>query len=249
MERFCSECGKPIVKEGSQFCPECGAKIAPAPQVEQKPTVQPTEGPVSETPPSKFKQAGKWIAICCGGVILVAVIAAFIFGIMGGDGSISSPKPLSSQRDAADGARAIVQMMDGIVSSMGEGKYTRYAINGEGGTAFVTGSMSRSASSSADGNSVSSSVNQNFVIECVGYRKVGSTTIDGTITYSYSFFSSQNRLTYSSSGDVHSYTGKDVKITSPSLSDTVSFNINRKGPSGMNGRISGTSGSWQLQGE
>jgi hypothetical protein len=54
MAKFCSECGKPILREGSPFCSECGAKIPSTPPIEQKPGTQPVtaQQPVQAPPPA-----------------------------------------------------------------------------------------------------------------------------------------------------------------------------------------------------
>jgi hypothetical protein len=190
---------------------------------------------------------GKWnikrIVILFGVLILFFIILACAFPVPANPSS----EPLNNQRDAANSARAIVGMVDGVVSSIKVDKYTNYPVKGENGTAFVSGSGSRSRHTSATGDYTGSVGTDNYSIEFVGYCAKGySTKIDGTITYYRYQYSEQAGLTYSGS-DTYSYSGKDVKITSPSVSDTVSFNINRKGLSGMSGTISGLKGSWKLE--
>ena len=108
MAKFCSECGKPILREGSPFCSECGAKISLTPPIEQKPVIQTITDQQSAHPSwyippvssastpvqtqTRQKQDSttenttikastiKWIAICSGIVILVVIIAAFMAG-------------------------------------------------------------------------------------------------------------------------------------------------------------------------
>ena len=41
MAKFCSECGKPILREGSPFCSECGAKLPDTTPIEQSPAIPP----------------------------------------------------------------------------------------------------------------------------------------------------------------------------------------------------------------
>jgi len=78
MAKFCPTCGTQLEFESAEICPSCGVRI---------PTTSPTvTKPESTT--DKIKSAGKWIAICCGGIILLMVIAAFVYGMSGNSSSI-----------------------------------------------------------------------------------------------------------------------------------------------------------------
>jgi hypothetical protein len=80
MAKFCQVCGGSITNENAPFCDKCGAKL---------PINQPdsTAAPQQATPEikkeSKTNTYFKYGAICCGGIILAMVIAAFVFGMSG----------------------------------------------------------------------------------------------------------------------------------------------------------------------
>lgn len=108
MAKFCPECAHPIIDGNSQFCPKCGERLPIASPELQHPTAQqpgvqqPTHPsyyipPISASPSSvqtptpqqsitteeanKPRSTGEWIAICCGGVILLVVVSAFLVGM------------------------------------------------------------------------------------------------------------------------------------------------------------------------
>jgi hypothetical protein len=151
MAKFCSECGKPVLREGSPFCPECGAKIPSAPPIEQKPVIQPvtaqqpahpswyippvnpastsvqtpaqqpqgsmTESPKTVTASNTFKTAGKWIAICGGGAVLVLILATFIVGMAGSNPQplpTVAPTPSQEQGITTTNVKALAHEQDGI---------------------------------------------------------------------------------------------------------------------------------------
>lgn len=82
MAKFCQACGASIANESAPFCDKCGTKLA----LSQPGSVLPNENKKEST----LNSAIKWGAICCGGIILLSVISAFIFG-MAGNVSSSSP--------------------------------------------------------------------------------------------------------------------------------------------------------------
>jgi tetratricopeptide (TPR) repeat protein len=96
MARFCSACGNRIDTEDAKFCSKCGAKIVSALTTEQKPVTQPAESPKTGIASDKLKTAGKWIAICCAGVILAFIIAVFIYGMAGSTPTPPTPPGTSS---------------------------------------------------------------------------------------------------------------------------------------------------------
>ena len=76
MTRFCSKCGKPILRADAQFCPKCGAKVPATPSIEQKPVAQPAESPETGSFTGKLRTPQEWIAIFCGGAILILILVA-----------------------------------------------------------------------------------------------------------------------------------------------------------------------------
>lgn len=110
MVNFCTKCGN-AVPINSLFCPKCGTKlpiildntqttdtpsavpqkIQPSyyiPPVSKSPTTSQQgrtkldQDPFSENTPKK-RTTNEWIAICCGGIILLVVVSAIISGISG----------------------------------------------------------------------------------------------------------------------------------------------------------------------
>lgn len=83
MAKFCSVCGSLLNDEKSQFCSNCGGKLPKISSNPQEPAKIFSEIPMTPSSGNKLKEAGKWIAICCGGAILCVVIAAFVYGMTG----------------------------------------------------------------------------------------------------------------------------------------------------------------------
>jgi len=109
MPKFCPECANPIVENNMPFCPKCGAKLPitssePQPPANQPLSVQQPPQPSWYIPPSnsastsvqtpasqsrdpttesttKRRSLGEWIAIICGGIILLVILSAFIAGM------------------------------------------------------------------------------------------------------------------------------------------------------------------------
>jgi hypothetical protein len=77
MAKFCPECANPITDGNVQFCPKCGAKL---------PNTSPTPPLQNPTPPSTTKKRStvQWIAIGCGGIIILVIISAIIAGMSSG---------------------------------------------------------------------------------------------------------------------------------------------------------------------
>ncbi len=68
MAKFCPTCGKPLQFENAEICPNCGVGI---------------QGPQTEST-TKKRSALEWIAIVCGGIILLVFLSAFIAGMFSG---------------------------------------------------------------------------------------------------------------------------------------------------------------------
>jgi hypothetical protein len=107
MPNFCSNCGKSI-SDNMKFCPECGMKTFGSldeiqPSVSQPPPVQQPLSPSDYIPPvtekkenvpdqtitTKKRSTGEWVAIGCGGIILLIILSAVITGITNNLSSIS----------------------------------------------------------------------------------------------------------------------------------------------------------------
>jgi len=74
MVKFCPTCGKQLEFENAEICPSCGVRIQPTSSNSIKP----------ENTTDKVKSAGKWIAICCGGIILLVIISSvFSYIVLG----------------------------------------------------------------------------------------------------------------------------------------------------------------------
>jgi len=86
MTKHCPMCGNTTVDENARFCAKCGGELSQI-SVPQTQTAEPTG--------NKLKEAGKWIAICCGGAIFCVIIAAFVYGMVGSTSSISKAPILS----------------------------------------------------------------------------------------------------------------------------------------------------------
>ena len=112
MVKFCTECAHPIIDGNMPFCPKCGAKLpinspevqplANQPSAVQQPpqpswyispansssTSVQTLAPQSRDPTTenttKKRSLGEWIAIICGGIILLVILSAFIAGMFSG---------------------------------------------------------------------------------------------------------------------------------------------------------------------
>jgi hypothetical protein len=110
MAKFCPECAYPISDKNAEFCPKCGVKLPLITPKEQIPIVQKGEEqqkaqpswylPPSSSAPSsvqtvephqqgstigsepKKRSNGQWIAICCGGIILVVIISAIFVAVI-----------------------------------------------------------------------------------------------------------------------------------------------------------------------
>lgn len=121
MVKFCPKCGNRIELEDSQFCNKCGAKLPiTSPEVQQPvarpataqkpsyPTYIPpvnssttsvqTPAPQSQGPTAeittKKRTVVEWIAIVCGGIILLVFLSAFIAGMLSGmSGTSTAPSP------------------------------------------------------------------------------------------------------------------------------------------------------------
>jgi hypothetical protein len=90
MVKFCPECGSKLVSETSKFCDKCGAalpSVSLVPPIGQTPVQK--QGPTIVVP-KKNRSALEWIAIICGGFILLVGVAAFIAGMSHGLSPTSS---------------------------------------------------------------------------------------------------------------------------------------------------------------
>jgi hypothetical protein len=76
MAKFCPECGNAITDTSLPLCSKCGAQL-PQDKLKQH---SPAQQQTNENS-TKKRSTGKWIAICCGGIIVIVVLAAFITGI------------------------------------------------------------------------------------------------------------------------------------------------------------------------
>ena len=98
MAKFCPECGYPISDTNAQFCPKCGATLPAISANRSNSVVQPvppsvqTPMPLGTTPEKAIKKRStlEWIAIICGGAILLVIVSAFIVGMITGVSSSSS---------------------------------------------------------------------------------------------------------------------------------------------------------------
>lgn len=109
MSKFCPECAHPITDSNASFCPKCGAKLPLTPSgmqppVTQQPAVQQPAypsyiPPVSKEPskPTVKRSALEWIAIGCGGIILLVIVSAFIAGMISGISGASSTSSSASK--------------------------------------------------------------------------------------------------------------------------------------------------------
>jgi len=109
MSKFCPECANPINDSSMPFCSKCGAKLpSTSPEVQPPPTRQPAVQqpaypsyipPVSNVPtkPPVKRSALEWIAIVCGGIILLIIVSVFIAGMMHGISGASSPSASTAQ--------------------------------------------------------------------------------------------------------------------------------------------------------
>jgi len=124
MAKFCPECAHPIIDGNSQFCPKCGARLpitspeVQPPSAQQSVVQQPTHlsyyTPVSASPPSiqtpvqqqqypivesptQKRSTFEWIAICCGGVILLVIASAFLSSLLSGINPSNSKDELITQ--------------------------------------------------------------------------------------------------------------------------------------------------------
>jgi len=86
MAKFCQACGAEITKENASFCESCGIKLLSG-QPEKNVVIKETRAETKKE--SNLDQALKYGAICCGGIVIIAIIAAFVYG-MGSSPSISS---------------------------------------------------------------------------------------------------------------------------------------------------------------
>lgn len=77
MAKFCQTCGNQIIDNNAPFCPKCGAKL---------PITSPAPQPQNPKPQSNTKKRStvEWIAIGCGGIILLVIVSAFIAGMISG---------------------------------------------------------------------------------------------------------------------------------------------------------------------
>ncbi len=73
---FCTNCGAPM--EG-QFCTKCGARAGAAPPAGNPPATPAAD--VSQPTPQKKGKVLKWVLLGCGGLIVLALIAAVGLGL------------------------------------------------------------------------------------------------------------------------------------------------------------------------
>src|SRR5208337_5427561 len=136
MAKFCPECGSPLI-ESSKFCTNCGAKI-PVISTDERTSVAQSETAQQPTHPSWYippvtkesatnqipEQQGtkstpkkrsplEWIAICCGGAILLVIVAAFIAGMYQGVTSSSSSTDSVYNQDLSSMALTINDLPTG----------------------------------------------------------------------------------------------------------------------------------------
>jgi len=94
MAKFCQVCGGSITNENAPFCDKCGAKL---PINQPDITAAPTAPEIKKESQINSYLTLKNGAICCGGIILCLVIAAFVFGMSGNTGTSSqSVQPVST---------------------------------------------------------------------------------------------------------------------------------------------------------
>jgi len=121
---ICPGCAHPIMVDNSQFCPKCGTRLPVTSPEVQPPAARPTtvqqpsyptytpplnSGPSSSQTPApqqqnsitdsltKKRSAGEWIAICCGGIILLVIVSALLTGMSDGIRSSTSKDVISTQ--------------------------------------------------------------------------------------------------------------------------------------------------------
>jgi len=121
---ICPGCAHPIMVDNSQFCPKCGTKLPVTSPEVQPPAARPatvqqpnyptyipplSSGPSSSQTPApqqqnsitdsltKKRSAGEWIAICCGGIILLVIVSAVLTGMSDGIRSSTSKDVISTQ--------------------------------------------------------------------------------------------------------------------------------------------------------
>jgi hypothetical protein len=89
MPTFCENCGKSI-PDDVKFCPECGAKTSDASNGTQPPISQQTPQVSTTVTPPKKRSTVEWIAIGCGGIILLLIFAAVFSAVYSGRSSTTS---------------------------------------------------------------------------------------------------------------------------------------------------------------
>jgi FlaG/FlaF family flagellin (archaellin) len=101
MAKFCQVCGGSVTNDNAPFCDKCGAKL---PSNQPDNIAAPQQAATEIKKESKTNTYLKYGAICCGGIILCMVIAAFVFG-MSGNTATNSPSVQTVSTNAASNSR------------------------------------------------------------------------------------------------------------------------------------------------
>jgi len=150
MAKFCPECAHPIIVDNSQFCPKCGARLpVTSPEVQpQQPThppyyippasanppsvqtsVQQQQNPIVESPTQK-RSTFEWIAICCGGIILLVIGSAFLASMASNLSTASSSNDKIITQDLGSMALTINDLPTGwTISKPAEVKNGNFSVN------------------------------------------------------------------------------------------------------------------------